>query len=307
MIADDLRDAIWPDVHVAKWAATKRSFHLFAQMLGKTRLALSPTQPNWMFTALYLTSRGLTTGAMPLDDGSLEARIDALSSEIRLDRSTGESITLSLTPARTVAHVYDELKTALQTLRASCVITPIPQELPDVTPFDEDDRPGAYDPSAVARWFHSATTAATIFDRWRSRFFGRSGVQVWWGALDVSLMLFNGKKVPAPRDRGYLLRYDLDAELMNVGLYYGDENTAPFFYGYIYPEPPDAAKLPIAPAAASWSDKLREWVLPYDAVRDAADPVAELRAFLDGMYHLCVTVAGWDDASLTYDAPPRRL
>ena len=216
-------------------------------------------------------------------------------------------VTLSLVPARTVAHVYDELRSALQALRTSCVITPIPQEVPDTTPFDEDDRPAAYDPEAVARWFRSATSAASVFDRWRSHFFGRSGVQVWWGALDVSLMLFNGKKVTPPRDRGYLMRYDLDAELMNVGLYYGDENTAPFFYGYIYPEPAGAAHLPIAPAAASWSGALREWILPYDAVRSAADPAAEVRAFLDGIFKLCVTVAGWDAAALTYDAPPRRL
>jgi len=130
---------------------------------------------------------------------------------------------------------------------------------------------------------------------------------VWWGALDVALLLFNGKKVPPPSDRGYLMKYDLDAELMNVGLYYGDETSAPYFYGYIYPEPPGVTQLSIAPAAASWSDTIKEWVLPYDAVRGAADPTAELRAFLDAIYAHCIGAAGWDRAALSYEAPKRAL
>lgn len=136
-------------------------------------------------------------------------------------------------------------------------------------------------------------------------FFGRTGIAVWWGALDVALLLFNGKHAVPPTNRGYIMTYDLDAELMNAGLYYGDEKTAPFFYGYIFPQPPSAETLPIAPTAASWSDALREWVLPYDAVRDAADPAAALRAFLDAIYAQCIAAAGWDRDKLSYVAPKR--
>lgn len=125
------------------------------------------------------------------------------------------------------------------------------------------------------------------------------------GAFDVGLTLFNGKHCAPPADRGFLLKYDLDAEMMNAGLYCGDEQTAPFFYAYIYPQPPRAEALKIAPVAASWSANLREWVLPYDAVRSAADPAAELRAFLDSIYEQCVTAAGWDRDALSYIAPKR--
>ena len=121
--------------------------------------------------------------------------------------------------------------------------------------------------------------------------------------LDVALLLFNGKHVPPPTDRGYLLRYDLDAEMMNVGLYPGDDATAPFFYGYIFPQPPSAATLPIAPAGASWSTAVSEWVLPYESVRAAADPGAALHAFLDAIYRQCVDAAGWDRDAFRYDAP----
>ncbi len=296
----------WPDVNVSSWAPTKKSFHLYLQMLGKLRVALSPTQPNWMFTALLLSARGLTTGPMPWQGTSVEASLDVFASELIVERSNGASRRIALLPTRSIAAIYAELQTALKALGVECTISPTPQEVPDTTPLHEDHRPAVYEPEPVQRWFQAATATASIFDEWRAPFFGRTGIQVWWGALDVTLLLFSGKHVPAPIDRGYIMKYDLDAELMNVGLFYGDENTAPFFYGYIFPQPPGAATLPIAPAGASWSDAMGEWVLSYDAVRRAVDPAAELRAFLDAIYTQCVAAAGWDRDALSYVAPTRR-
>ena len=298
-------DMMWPDLDVAAWGATRKSFHLTLQMLGKMRLALSPAQPNWMFTALLLTARGVTTGPIPWAGASVEASVDVFTSEIVVERSNGATRRIPLVPARPVAEIYAALQEALEALDVACDITPTPQEVPDTTPLHEDRRPGAYDPAAVQRWFAAATATAGIFEAWRAHFFGRTGIQVWWGALDVSLMLFSGKHVPAPTDRGYIMKYDLDAELMNVGLYYGDENTPAFFYGYIFPEPPGAATLPISPAAASWSTAIKEWVLPYEAVRNAADPAAELRTFCDAIYTQCIAAAGWDRDALSYAAPKR--
>jgi hypothetical protein len=296
---------LWPALDVAAWAPTKKSLHLYTQMLGKLRVALSPPQPNWMFTALLLTARGITTGPMPWHERALQATLDVFASEIAIDLSDGRSRRIALVPARTIAEVWSELLGALSALGVDVTLSPIPQEVPDVTPLDADRRPAAYDPAAVERWFRAVTATSASFESWRTHFFGRSGIQLWWGALDVALLLFNGKHVPPPTDRGYLLRYDLDAEMMNVGLYPGDDATAPFFYGYIFPQPPDAAQLPIAPATATWSDAIKEWVLPYEAVRGSADPHATLCAFLDSIYGLCVSAAGWDRAALSYDAPRR--
>jgi hypothetical protein len=294
-------DGVWPDVNVAAWARTKKSFHLYTQMLGKLRVALSPAQPNWMFTSLALTARGLTTGAMPWHGTSVQASLDVFSSEIVVERSNGSARRISLVPVRTVAEIYADLQTALSEVGVSCTLSPIPQELPDVTPLDGDHRVAEYDPTYVLRWFRAATATASILDEWRAHFFGRSGIQVWWGAL----LLFSGKRVTPPTDRGYIMKYDLDAELMNVGLYYGDETTPPFFYGYIYPEPPAPETLPIAPLSAAWSSTSKEWVLPYQAVRSASSPAAELKAFLDAIYAQCIASAGWDRNALSYAAPKR--
>jgi len=296
---------IWPDLSVAAWAPTKKNLHLYAQMLGKLRVALSPDQPEWMFTALYLTARGITTGTMPWRDSALQASLDVFASELILDHSDGRSRRIALVPARTIAEIYAELLGALNALGIEVTLWPVPQEVPDLTPFDSDRRAAAYDPAAAQRWFAVATATAGIFERWRAHFFGRSGIQLWWGAFDVALILFNDKHVPPPTDRGYLMRYDLDTELMNAGLYFGDDANAPFFYGYIYPAPANAPQLSIAPATAAWSDAIKEWVLPYDAVRTASDPAGELNAFLDAIYGLCGSAAGWDRAALSYIAPKR--
>ena len=278
-------------------------------MLGKLRVALSPSQPEWMFTRLFLTARGVTTGPMPWQ----RSRVGRHAGRVRLrdsssSHSDGRTRHVPLVPARTIAEIWADLHAALKALNIGVTLNPVPQEVPDVTPMDQDRRPAAYDPAAVQRWFAVATAAAATFDRWRAHFFGRNGIQLWWGALDVALLLFNGKNVAPPADRGYLMRYDLDAEMMNVGFYPGDDAAAPFFYGYIFPQPAGAAQLPIAPATASWSDAIKEWVLPYEAVRTAAAsrPQRCVRSSTRSTIS-AASAAGWDRAALTYVAPKRVL
>ncbi len=295
--------SLWPEIDVSLWAGTKRSLHMYSQMLGKIKLAAAPVQPNWMFTALYLNPRGVTTAAIPWEGESFEVAIDVFDSTIVLSRSNGAVAVIPLVPARAIADIYGELTQALTALQIDVPISTIPQEVPDATPFDEDHRPAEYDAAAVLRWFAAATATWDTFEGWRARFFGRDAIALWWGAFDIGLMLFSGKHVPAPIDRGYLFTYDLDAELMNVGLYFGDATNPPFLYGYIYPEPQGCESLPVTPEQAAWSSQLREWVLPYAEVRDAADPAAMIRAFIDEIYDKCTTVAGWDRNAYTYVAP----
>ncbi len=295
---------LWQDIDVSHWSETKRSLHLYSQMLGKIKLAAAPIQPNWIFTALYLTPRGLTTGTIPWHGMSFDVVIDVFESSIVLSRSDGARKSVPLIPVRTVAEVYAALSAALAALDINITISTIPQEIPDTTPLDQDRRPSEYDASAVMRWFGASTAISGVFDAWRTRFFGREGLQLWWGAFDLALLLFSGRHVKPPADRGYLMKYDLDAELMNVGLYYGDAQTRPFFYGYIYPEPRGAASLQIAPSEASWSETLHEWVLPYEAVRTSSDPAATVRTFIDAIYEQCFTAAGWSREAFAYHPPP---
>jgi Family of unknown function (DUF5996) len=294
---------LWPEIEVSLWGGTKRSLHMYSQMLGKIKLAAAPMQPNWMFTALLLTPRGFTTGFLPWRGESFEVTLDVFDSTIAIDRSNGAREAVRLLPVRTIAEIYAELSAALATLEIDVPISTTPQEVPDTTPFDQDRRPAQYDPAAVVRWFAAATATWGVFDAWRARFFGRDAIALWWGAFDIGLMLFSGKHAPAPTDRGYLFKYDLDAEMMNVGLYFGDAQNAPFFYGYIYPEPNGCETLEIGPDAATWSGQLREWVLPYAEVRSAADPAALVHTFIDAIYEQTFAAAGWERGAYSYSAP----
>jgi hypothetical protein len=296
----------WPALEYASWAPTKKSLHLYAQMLGKLRLALAPHQPNFVFTSLALGPRGFTTGTMPYGTRSVQASVDVFRTELILEASDGWERRLSLAEPRTVAHVFAELHAGLEAAGIDVKLSPIPQEIPDRTPLDEDERPARFDALDARRWLAVMSATNAVFDRWRAHFFGRTGIQLWWGAFDFALLLFSGKHVEAPKDRGYLFEYDLDAEMMNVGFYPGDEANAASFYGYIYPQPAACDALPIAPPSAAWSETFKEWILPYEAMRTSADPERTLRAFLDAIYDACGSASGWPRDQFTYVPPPLR-
>lgn len=126
---------MWPEVNVAGWAQTKRTFHLYLQMLGKMRVTLSPVQPNWMFTALYLSARGVTNRTDAVARHRVEASLDVFSSELLIQRSIGDSRRIALLPARTVAAIDTELQAKLEELDVECAISTIPQEVPDTLAY----------------------------------------------------------------------------------------------------------------------------------------------------------------------------
>lgn len=301
----DLTDP-WPPLDASSWAPTRRSLHLYAQMLGKLRLALSPHQPNFLFTALALTPRGFTTGVIPYDGRAIAVSVDVFSVEMTVESSDGARRSIALSEPCTVAHVFSELHGALAAAGVAVSLSPIPQEMADRTPLDVDLRPAVFDALDARRWHGALISIGGALDRWRSHFAGRMGVYLWWGALDLSLLLFSGEQIEAPRDRGYLLKYDLDAEMMNVGFYPGDAASPPIFYGYIVPQPDGCEALPILPAAATWSNQANEWILPYEAVRSSTNPEGMLASFLDSIYSACSYAAGWERERFRYIPPPLR-
>ena len=298
--------APWPELEFSSWAPTKRSLHLYAQMLGKLRLALAPHQPNFWFASLALAPRGFTTGVIPYGRRSIAASVDVFASALVLEASDGRSVRISLAPPRTVAGVYAEFLAALEALDVDVALSPVPQEVADQTPLDADDRPAEFEPRDAQRWLAVVTAANATFDGWRAHFFGRTGIGLWWGAFDFTLLLFSGKHVAAPADRGYLYKYDLDAEMMNVGFYPGDASNPANFYGYVYPQPAGASGLPIAPAEASWSEALGEWLIPYAVLRTLPSPERALASFLDAIYGACTTAGGWERERYVYARPPLR-
>ena len=125
---------------------------------------------------------------------------------------------------------------------------------------------------------------AERFEEFRSPFFGRSGVQFWWGGCDFTVALFNGRAASAPTDLGYIMQYDLDAEHFNAGFWPGDDSAPePSLYAYLVPRPPGCEGAPIAPPFAGWVETMGEWMMSYAEVRTCGDPRQAILDFLEAL------------------------
>jgi len=277
-----------------------------AQMLGKTRLALAPPAPEWLHTCLYLDARGFTTGPMPYGERVAAAGIDVFDAAMWIDTSDGRRARIALGHDRCVADVWAEYSAALKSLGIEARISEKPQETSDTTPFSDNRHDCTLDSDHAQRFHRVLTSVNGVFEEFRSRFFGRTGVQFWWGAFDFAVLLFNGKHSVAPDDKGYIMRYDLDAEHLNAGFWPGDDSSpGAIFYGYLVPRPDGCDVAPMQPEHASWVEAMEEWILPYDAVRTCDDPRRALLDFLGSVYDVAVTQGGWDAEAFEYTAPPR--
>lgn len=294
----------WPALPYEEWAPTKKTLQMCTQMLGKARLALVPAQPQWLHSCLYLDAHGFTTGAMPFGSRVVTMGIDVFETSLWLRLSDGHSVTIPIGPNRTVAEVWADFCRALGSLGLEIDLWEKPQETADITPFSQNLHDNTIVPEHAQRFHRLLTSIDGVYEEFRSDFFGRSGVQFWWGAFDFAVLLFNGRHATPPDDRGYIMRYDLDAEHLNAGFWPGDDNTpAAGFYAYLVPRPDGCETAPIEPEHAGWVEAMQEWMMPYDAVRACDDPRAALLGFLRSAYGIALSHAGWNEAEHVYVKP----
>jgi hypothetical protein len=297
--------AAWPALPYEEWAPTKKTLQLCAQMLGKTRLALAPPQPEWLHSCLYLDARGFTTGPMPSDTRVVTMGIDIFSSNMWIHVSDGHQATITLSSERCIADIWAEFRVALAALLIPADLWDKPQEVADTTHFSENKQECTFVLEHAQRFHRILGSLNHVFEEFRSEFFGRSSIQFWWGGCDFAVLPFNGKHSIAPDDRGYIMRYDLDAEHMNAGFWPGDDNAPnPGFYGYLVPRPDGCETAPIEPEHAGWVESMGEWMMPYDKVRESDDPHQAILDFLGSVYRIATTQGGWDAEQFTYTKPP---
>ena len=299
------RPSDWSALPYVEWAGTRKTVQLYAQMLGKTKLALAPVQPQWLASSLEVTARGLTTGAMPWGTTTVEVSLDFLEHTLGIALSDGRRTEIGLLDEPTVADVWSRVSGAYSAYGIAADLWDKPQEVEDTTRMSADTRPAEYDAAAVERWWKVISAVRGVFDEWRSPFFGRTHVPFWWGAFDLAVLRFTGRRAVAPDDRGYIMRYDLDAEFMNAGFWPGDDSApGPIFYAYIHPKPDGCELAPIDPSGAAWIEQMGEWVMPYEAVLATGDPRQAIIDFLDCVYAIAGEYGGWDLSSFTYEKPP---
>ncbi len=294
----------WPSLPYADWEPTKQTLHRYTQIIGKVRMALTPPMNHWWHVTLLPATRGLTTGPMPYRDRYVEIVLDLVDHRVLVTSTDGRSRVIELARRPACADVYHEVFAALSALDVEVDIHPEPFDLGESPPFAEDRIHDAYDADAVTRFWR-------VLARFRSGFAGKaSPVHLFWHSFDLAHARYSGRRAPVAPNADPITAEAYSHEVIAFGFWPGDERRTPFpaFYSYTAPEPEGLADRPLEPPAAAWHDTGSGSlaVLPYDAVRDSADPEAALLAFYESAYEAGARSAGWDLEQLTRTVGPAR-
>ena len=294
----------WPGLPLEAWSDTCVTLHMWTQIVGKIRL----TQSSWInhswHVTLYVTARGLTTSPIPYGSRTFEIDFDFIGHELTIRSSDGGVGGFPL-HAQSVAAFYRRLQNEMAKLDLQVNIHLKPNEVPNAIRFDQDESHCAYDPVYANRFWRALVQADRVFKQFRARFVGKcSPVHFFWGAPDLAVTRFSGRRAPehpggVPNLPDWVTREAYSHEVSSCGFWPGGGAiTYPAFYSYAYPEPGGFAAVPIKPSAAFYSMDLREFILPYDAVREAKSPDDMLLDFLQTTYEAAANLANWDRKSL---------
>ncbi len=298
----DLPDS-WPELHLDSWKDTCATLHMWTQIVGKVRLALTPLTNHWWNVPLYVSARGLTTSPIPYGSRLFEVEFDFLEHKMCVRTSNGGLRQLALAP-RTVADFYQEFSGALKALEIEAEIWKMPVEIPAPIPFDQDRAHASYDAASVQKFWRILVSADEVFKMFRARFTGKSSpVHFFWGSFDLAVTRFSGRRAPERNDADPVLqkimREAYSHEVISAGFWPGGggvDDAA--FYCYATPQPEGFDKQQVRPPEAFYHSEMGEYVLMYEDVRRASSPTAALLEFLQSSYEAGAVTGTWDREAL---------
>jgi Family of unknown function (DUF5996) len=294
----------WPPLPFAEWKETCATLHMWTQIVGKIRLVQTPwTNHSWHVT-LYLTARGLTTSPIPHGSHTFEIDFDLIDHELRIEKSDGTRRMLKLQP-QSVAAFYHAVMRALNELELPVKIDLLPNEVENPIRFDQDEQHRSYDSKYANRFWRVLMQADRVFKDFRSRFCGKcSPVHFFWGSFDLAVTRFSGRPAPPhpggiPHLPDQITREAYSQEVSSLGFWPGNAaSPTPLFYSYAYPEPSGFSQAKVLPDAATYNAQMREFILPYDAVRAASSPDKMLLDFAQSTYDAASKLGKWDRGAL---------
>ncbi len=290
----------WPALPLAEWKDTYATLHMWTQVVGKIRLALSPNINHYWGTALYVTARGLTTSPMPYAKGVFEINFDFVAHALVITTSLGEIRSFRLMP-RTVAEFYFELMAALSSLGIEVKVWAMPVEVPRPMRFNLDETHKSYDPEYAQRFWRILTSVEVVLQEFRARFIGKvSPVHFFWGSFDLAVTRFSGRRAPERTDADVITKEAYSHEVISHGFWPGDGEIIKdaAFYAYAAPEPEGFKTRRVLPAKAFYSGEKNEFFLMYEDVRIADSPEQTLLDFCQSTYEAGATLGKWDRADL---------
>ncbi len=290
----------WPALPLAEWKDTYATLHMWTQVVGKIRLALSPPINHFWGTTFYVTARGLTSSAMPYRKGTVEINFDFISHTLEILTSLGETRSFRLVP-RTVAEFYFELMSALHSLGIDAKVWTMPVEVPRPVRFNLDEAHSSYDSEYAHRFWQILVSVDTVLREFRSRFIGKaSPVHFFWGSFDLAVTRFSGRRAPERPNADFITKEAYSHEVISHGFWPGDGELIKdaAFYAYAAPEPNGFREQRVMPSKAFYSGEKNEFFLMYDDLRRAHSPEQALLEFCQSTYEAGANLARWDRASL---------
>ena len=265
----------WPSLSYTAWKDTYATLLLWTQIVGKIRLVQTPWVNHSWHVVYYVTARGLSTSPIRHGERVFQIDFDFIDHQLVIQTGEGERRTLRLEP-RTVADFYHSLMALLAELDLRVAINTTPNEQVEAIPFEKDQQHRSYDADAVRRFFAVLLQADRLLKQFRAGFIGKcSPVHFFWGGFDLAVTRFSGR--PAPEHPGgvphlpdRVAREAYSHEVSSCGFWPGNEALPEAaFYAYAYPEP-DGFRNADVRRPAYYHSALREFILPYDKVREAA-------------------------------------
>ncbi|MBV8082155.1 MAG: hypothetical protein JOY86_04155 [Candidatus Eremiobacteraeota bacterium] len=287
-----------PALPYEAWEPTKRTMHLWAQIVGKVRLALAPHRNHWWHITLHLTARGLYSPPLRYGDLFFDVTFDFNENELVITVSDGREHHMPLHDGLSVATFYRDFMQALRDLGIDVTIRARPYGVDMSTPFARDEEHHSYDSDAIRRWWHIMLWTRDVYEQHADGFIGKtSPVHLFWHSLDLAMGQYSGRRAPPRPQANRVEREAYSHEVIAVGFWAGDPNTPmPAYYTYTAPEPPTLIELPLRPPGqASWqpSGGGHLGLLPFSSVRSAEDPRGTLLDFCKSGFEAGVSAAKW--------------
>ena len=297
------RPARWPELPWRDWGPTVSTLHMWLQIVGKVRLALAPPLNHWWHVPLYVTARGLTTSPIPYGEREFQVDLDFVEHQLRVTDADPGAFTMALEP-RSVARFYREFFAGLRNRGFDVAISPRPVEVADAVPFDRDEDHASYDRQHAELLWQALVRVDRVLKSFQTGFVGKaSPVHLFWGGFDLSTTRFSGRAAPrhpggVPNCPDWVMAEAESHQNVTAGWWPLSDAPGPAFFAYAYPQPDGFRTAAVRPEAASFDDRFGEFLLPYDAVRSAADPDAAVLQFLQSTYEAGADLGGWDRRAL---------
>jgi hypothetical protein len=290
---------MWPELPLEAWQETYSTLHMWTQIVGKVRLALTPNINHWWGVPLYVNPFGLTTSAIPYRGGNFEVQFDFIHHQLVIRTSSDSILSMSLAP-RSVADFYREFMAALASLGIAVKIWKKPVEIPDPIPFDRDTKHASYDSEYANRFWRILACCDAVFTEFRAGFIGKaSPVHFFWGSFDLAVTRFSGRRAPEREGADSITREAYSHEVISAGFWPGGGDIkGAAFYTYAAPEPAGFAQSPVRPTQAFYHPQMKEFILMYDDVRRSPSPRETLLAFLQSTYGAGADLGKWNRKEL---------